>query len=186
MFSRILKELAGILGAVLVFFAVLGVFLWFSFGVAPHLLYKNTTDFSGKVAKDFYIALVELDTTNNKDKYSFRRLSDIESNPPDLSAYSYILPDTYSKIPSKGDTYYFKVLEVDAGMQLIEFSYGNTHSSWSVYRAFQDKIVPVSHRTDDPGLLIIMFILGIIAGHFIAGRSRRWMKRKLGIIEQST
>ena len=181
MFLRILKQLVGILGAILVFFAVLGVFLWFSFGAAPHLFYKNTTDFSGKVAKDFYIALVDLDTTNSKDKYSFRRLNDIESNPPDLSVYSYILPDTYSEIPSKGDTYHFEVLEEDSGTQLIELSYSNTHSSWSVYRAFQDKIVPVSHRTDDPGLMIIMLILGIIAGHFIAGRSRRWIKRKLGI-----
>ena len=59
-----------------------------------------------------------------------------------------------------GDLHRVTVLESQPEWQLVEYHYGNNHDSISRYRAFKDRIEPVSYRiTMHPGIFFSAIVL---------------------------
>lgn len=86
------------------------------------------------------------------------------------------LPAPAVELPG-GDTHKAIVLESQGDWQLVRYEYGNSFTSDSRYRAFADRVEPVSHRvTFHPGLLGAMLVLILLVGfaaHFI---DRLWAR----------
>ena len=74
-------------------------------------------------------------------------LAQVQSGDIDLTSVSFLLPQEVTNIhPDSGDMNEATVLERHPDWQLIEYRFGNTHNSTSLYRAFKDRIEPLSYR----------------------------------------
>lgn len=81
----------------------------------------------------------------------------------------------------EGDVSRVRVVEDHGQWQLIEYYYANTHSSISVYRAWEDRVQPVSYQmTSHVGLgfaaVTLFFGAGIAA--VLIGSVWRWLARR--------
>jgi hypothetical protein len=125
---------------------------------------KITGNFTENEARGFRIAAVKSmkDAKDAKGaEYIAYSLAQIQSGKVDLQAVSFLLPQDVTNVyPDSGDTNEATVLERHSDWQLVEYRFGNSHSSTSQYRAFKDRIEPVSYRiTMHMGLLFGAILL---------------------------
>ncbi len=130
------------------------------FAMTPEI----TGNFTEGQARGFRVAAVKLikDAKGAEGSdYMAYSLLQIQSGKVDLTSVSFLLPqDVVNVFPNSGDENRAIVLERHPDSQLIEYRFGNTHSSTSRYRAFKDRIEPVSYRiTMGMGLLFGAIIL---------------------------
>jgi hypothetical protein len=121
-----------------------------------------TGNFTERQERDFHVAAVNLAKGATPEPVS---LGQIKAGKVDMSSLSFLLPQGDIKVAVPGhDFHKVTVLERHADWQLVEYRYGNGHDSVSRYRAFRDRVEPVSYRvTLDPGLLFNAIVLLIPA-----------------------
>jgi hypothetical protein len=95
---------------------------------------------------------------------------------------TFLLPHGGARIPSAGDSYRFDVLEDHGSWQLVEVVFRNTHSSWSRYRAYADRVEPVSYRTDGSFSALLPMLVLIVAAFVLALWVARGVGRSLGVL----
>ena len=115
------------------------------FAAYPLLTPEETRDF-GRVQKEFRVLAL-------RDGKPFA--TSLATLPKDAT---YLLPaPVYELTP---DVHKVVVLESTAAWQLVQYEFDNTVSTISRYRAFRDRIEPVSHRmTFHPGLPVAFMLL---------------------------
>lgn len=132
--------------------------------------------------RSFRVAAVKAGTASNSPEYVTFTLAQLRKPGVDRSQVSFLLPEKAVQIPG-GDLHRATVLENHSSWQLVEYDFGNTHSSISRYRAYKDRVEPVSYRiTFHPGIVIwavILFVPALItaaavnwAWKYIAGKKR--------------
>lgn len=113
--------------------------------------------------RNFRVAALRLKPAPQEAKFVGYTLSSIRSGKVDPSAISFLLPNEPFEI-AQGDIHSVSVLERHAEWQLVEYRFANTYDSVSRYRAFKDRIEPLSYRiTMHPGVFIWAFLLLIPA-----------------------
>jgi hypothetical protein len=120
-----------------------------------------TGDFSAQTARSFSIAVVE----ETDDGYEYRRqtLQTIQEREPQLPALRYLLPEQRVTI-DVSDIHYATVIEDHGDWQLIEYDYSNTYMATSIYRAYADRIEPVSYQmTGSVGDAVMAMAVTVIA-----------------------
>ena len=124
-----------------------------------------TGPFNERQERDFHIAAAKLTKDSNDTTYVAFSLAQLKTGKVDLASVSFLLPEGNIKIDVSGhDLHKVTVLERHPDWQLVEYDYGNTHNSSSRYRAFKDRIEPVSYRiTMDMGLFFSAIVLLIPA-----------------------
>ncbi len=116
-----------------------------------------TDDFTGNTARIFSIATVISSQGGNQ--YRRTTLETVEARDEELPALVFLLPDKEITIDN-GDIHHVTVLEDHDDWQLIEFDYANTYIAKSIYRAYADRIEPVSFRmVSHAGQAMLAFIL---------------------------
>lgn len=134
----------------------------------PAMYFVVTPEFTGNFtesqARHFRVAAVKLikDAKGAEGSdYRAYSLLQLQSEKVDLASVSFLLPqDVVNVFPDSGDLNRATVLERHSDWQLIEYHFGNTHDSVSRYRAFKDRIEPVSYRvTGGVGLIFGAIVL---------------------------
>jgi hypothetical protein len=119
--------------------------------------------------RDFHVAVVRLDRNADEPPFAGYTIRFLKSGEVDPASISFLLPEGNIDIPG-GDAHTVTVLERHADWQLIEYRYGNSHDSTSLYRAFKDRIEPVSyHITMHPGVFLWAVIL-VFPAHLLGKR----------------
>ena len=90
---------------------------------------------------------------------------------------TFLLPAAGGIIPTSSDLHAYSILEDRGASQLIETRYRNTHAVWTRYEAWQDRIVPISQRTDG-GFLMIVPLGALFAAAWIAADKVQWALRR--------
>lgn len=135
-------------------------------------------DFSGRVAASFSVASVIV--YRGTMDFGRETLQRIEARSPNLPPLQFLLPQKEISIVH-GDFHRAKVIEDHGDWQIIEFYYSNTHNSTSRYKAYADRIEPISYLvTFSIGhmmLLIILvvpiYLLALLVTFVRNGRSRK-------------
>ena len=132
------------------------------------MYFASTPEIVGNLSESeerhFHVAAVRLKQGANESKFVGYSLQYLKSGKVDLVSVSFLLPEGIIDIPG-GDIHTVTVLERHPDWQLVEYGYGNTHDSVSRYRAFKDRVEPVSYRiTMHPGIFLWALILVIPAG----------------------
>jgi len=123
-----------------------------------------TGNFTERQERDFHVAAVSLSKDGNDANIVALSLAQLKAGKVDLASVSFLLPEGSIKVNIPSDLHKVTVLERHADWQLVEYQYGNTHDSTSRYRAFKDRIEPVSYRiTMDMGLFFSAIVLLIPA-----------------------
>lgn len=136
-----------------------------------------TGSFSEREERTFRVAAVKASGASGQREYVVYTLARLRQPGVDLSQISFLLPEKVVSIPG-GDLHRATVLEDHTSWQLIQYDFGNTHSSISRYRAFKDRIEPISYRvTFHPGIVISGFLLLIPA--LIAAALANWIGRAI-------
>lgn len=123
-----------------------------------------TGNFSESQERGFHVAAIKLIKDEGKARYASYPLSFIKAGKVDSATVSFLLPEDRIErsdidVPG-GDLHQVAVLERHPDWQLVEYRYGNTHDSISKYRAFTDRVDPVSYRvTSHPGLFLGAIVL---------------------------
>ena len=141
---------------------------------------EKTTDFTGRTARDFTVAGVITGHSNKEPKYRVFNLEYVNSGELDLTGVTFKLPSNSITI-NVGDIHRAEILEEHDGWQLVAFHYSNTRTSTSIYRAYDNRIEPVSYKlTSHLGqafsaiiLLIPALVLSAIITAFLNWRARR-------------
>ena len=90
----------------------------------------------------------------------------------------FLLPAAREVDVPGGDLHRATVTEKGADWQVVTYEFGNTISSTSRYRAFADRVEPISHRvTFHPGVLIMLVALTLPA--WLAALLAAWAWRRL-------
>ncbi len=152
------------------------------YGLCLIVLYFATTqtrteDFTGRIAHEFAIAAV---AGSDGGTYRVLNLERLNAGNIDLTDLSFLLPKKSITI-NAGDIHSAEVLEDHGDWQLIAFYYSNTRTSTSVYRAYQDRIEPISYRvTSSVGqflgaltLLVPALLLSIMIAAILNWRANR-------------
>ena len=123
---------------------------------------KVTEHFTEGQERDFHVAAINLTENANPVTVS---LAQLNAKQVDLSSISFLLPEGGININDQsGDLHMVTVLESHPDWQLVEYRYGNSHDSISRYRAFKDRIEPVSYQiTMHPGIFFSAIVLLIPA-----------------------
>jgi len=144
------------------------------FGVGVVALYFISTptvtdDFTGPAARNFTVAGIVTERSNGDAPYRVLNLERLNSDDFDSSGVTFLLPEPRITI-NVGDIHHAEILEDHGDWQLVQFDYANTRTSTAIYRAFADRIEPVSYRlTSSAGhfamavgwLLISLLLTGI-------------------------
>lgn len=114
-------------------------------------------NFSERQERDFHVAAI---TPKDPNPVAVS-LAQLKAGKVDLSSTIFLLPDGNIRMNVQGhDLHMVTVLERHPDWQLVEYHYGNTHDSISRYRAFKDRIEPVSYRiTMHPGMVLTAVVL---------------------------
>jgi hypothetical protein len=93
--------------------------------------------------RDFHIAAVKLNKSNDADYVSFT-LQSLKAGKADATSVSFLLPRDEVQFQAGGghDLHRATVVERHPDWQLVKYHYGNSHDSVSQYRAFKGP-----HRT---------------------------------------
>lgn len=131
------------------------------FAITPQV----TGNFTENEASDFHVVAIRLKKGANDSNYVPYSLARLMVEKVDSVSVSFLLPEDIIYIDDFGsDLHKVTVLEHYPDSQLIEYHYGNTHHSISTYRAFKDRIEPISYRvTMHPGILFGAIVLLIPA-----------------------
>jgi hypothetical protein len=136
--------------------------------------------FDERVNWDFTVAgFVTGEVTNNQ-RFRVLSLQQLNTGTADLTDITFLLPRPTVTI-NVGDIHRVEVLEFHDDWQLVAFHYSNTRTATAVYRAFADRVEPVSYRmTSSAGhlgyaavLLIPAFLLSRIIAGFLGWRAGR-------------
>lgn len=120
-----------------------------------------TGSFPDNVARNFSIAIVEEDTDGVV--YGRRTLESVLEGNAELRPYRYLLPEREITV-DVGDIHHATVLEDNGESQLIEFNYSNTYMATSIYRAYEDRVEPVSYQvTASVGDAMMLMALTVVA-----------------------
>jgi hypothetical protein len=123
----------------------------------------TTANFSENERKKFKVAAMRLSPAAGESRFLGVSLADIDSKKVDPASVSFLLPAGPIDI-RQGDLHEVVVLERHPDSQLVEYRYANTVNSDSRYRAYRDRVEPVSYRvTMHPGIFILAFVLVIPA-----------------------
>ena len=104
-----------------------------------------TGPFEDRDARLFMLAVVSHETADATTTYSAMSLAEYRDGALSTDTSGILLPDDDITI-NDGDSHHVQVIERHADWQLIEFSYSNTHTSVSRYRAFPDRVEPVYYQ----------------------------------------
>ena len=102
-----------------------------------------TDDFSAPTSRSFSIAIIK--ETDSGYTFGARKLETIRERDPELPSFQYLLPQEEITI-DVGDIHRARILEDHDDWQLVEFNYSNTYMATSIYRAYDDRIEPVSYQ----------------------------------------
>ena len=120
-----------------------------------------TEDFSEQTSRSFSVAIIE--ASNAGYEYGRRTLEVIRERDPELHSFSYLLPEQQITI-TVGDIHHATIIEDHGDWQLIEFNYSNTYIATSIYRAYEDRIEPVSYQmTSSVGDAMLAMAITIVA-----------------------
>lgn len=157
------------------------------FVVAATVLYfVSTPEVTGSLTegqeRDFHVAAASVVKDGNASEIVAVSLAQIKAGKVDLASVSFLLPQGDIKINAQSDYHKVTVLERHADWQLVEYRFGNTHDSTSRYRAFRDRIEPISYRiTADIGIFfsaLVLLVLTTIVSAIINAAWRRVAGRK--------
>jgi hypothetical protein len=150
-----MKHRVGCLIPIGLYFAVLVVGF---FVTRPPLI---TEDFPEQVVRSFSVAVVE--EADNGSNYERRTLEIIQERNTDSRPYRYLLPERNITIDN-GDIHHATVIEDNGASQLIEFNYSNTYMATSIYRAYEDRVEPVSYQmTSSVGDVMMAMVFTVVA-----------------------
>lgn len=141
---------------------------------------KQTEDFTGRTAHEFTVAGVSRSNQDAEVNYRVFNLERLNAGNIDLTDLTFLLPQESITI-NVGDIHSAEVLEDHDDWQLIAFYYSNTRTSTSIYRAYPDRIEPVSYRmTSSVGqffgaitLLVPALVLSILISAILNWRANR-------------
>jgi hypothetical protein len=162
---------------VLIFVAIYGVSLVGLYYVSTPTV---TDGFTGSVARNFTVAGIVAggDAIGQPYRvYTLERLNFVGLN---LDGVSFLLPKSNITI-NVGDIHRAKILEDHGDWQLVQFDYSNTRTSTSIYRAYADRIEPVSYRLTSSvthmSAVLLLFVIALVITGIITGvlnwRTRR-------------
>jgi len=165
---------------VLIFVAIYGVSLVALYYASTP---TETDDFTGSVARNFTVAGVVAGDDAIEQPYrvyTLERLKFVELNLDDVS---FLLPKPMITI-NVGDIHRAKILEDHGDWQLVQFDYSNTRTSTSIYRAYADRIEPVSYRLTSSFMhmfaVLLLFVIALVFTGIITAvlnwRARRALK----------
>ena len=138
----------------------------------------ETEDFSGRTAREFSIAAVSTDDSGEV-AYRSLNLEILNSGDYDTTNLSFLL-DQPSVTINVGDIHRAEVLEDHGEWQLVAFHYSNTRTSTSIYRAYPDRVEPVSYRlTSSVGhmFMAIIFLIPAFVVSWIIATIIAWRRR---------
>ena len=78
-------------------------------------------------------------------RYQVFNLEHVNSGELDLTELTFLLPSKSVTI-NVGNIHHAEVLEDHGDWQLVAFHYSNTRTSTSIYRAYKDRVEPVSYK----------------------------------------
>lgn len=120
-----------------------------------------TGDFSNVASRRFSIATVE--QVDGQHQYGRQTLESVLERNPASPSFGFLLPEEGVVIDT-GDIHRANVIEDHGDWQLIEFFYSNSHTSRSTYRAYADRIEPVSYQmTSSIGDVVMVVVLAVPA-----------------------
>lgn len=124
----------------------------------PPLISDN---FPEEVVNRFSVAIVEEGADGAV--YGRQTLQTVRERDSELPSFRYLLPERNITI-NVGDIHHATVLEDHGDWQLVEFNYSNTYMATSVYRAYEDRVEPVSYQmTSSVGDVMMAMAVTIIA-----------------------
>jgi hypothetical protein len=124
-----------------------------------------TDDFSGTTARRFSIAIVtEVDGDN---QYERRTLETLQESGREIPSFSFLLPEDRNIIVA-GDIHHVTVLEDHGDWQLIKFNYSNTYTATSIYRAYVDRVEPVSYQMNSSFADVVVVFAMIVPAYLLA------------------
>jgi len=145
---------------VLIFVAIYGVSLAALFFLSTP---TETNDFTGLVAENFTVAGIVAGGDAIEQPYRVFTLARMNSGELNQDGVSFLLPKPKITI-NVGDIHRARILEDHGDWQLVQFDYSNTRTSTSIYRAYADRIEPVSYRlTSSPMHMFAVLLLFVIA-----------------------
>ena len=116
------------------------VFVIFYFVTLPKPI---TDDFLNSAGRQFSVAVgLEIDGAT---EWRRMRLQTLHERDPELPRPLFMLAEPELQMDYE-NFYIVTVLEDHGDWQLLEFDYSNTYNSTSVYRAYADRIEPVSYQ----------------------------------------
>lgn len=162
---------------VFIFIAVYGVSLVALFVLSTP---TETDDFTGPAAGHFTVAGIVAGGDAIEQPYRVFSLARLNSGDLDLDGVSFLLPKPKITI-NVGDIHRAQILEDHGDWQLVQFNYSNTRTSTSVYRAYADRIEPVSYRLTSSPMhmfaVMLLFAVSLVITGIITGilklRARR-------------
>ena len=139
----------------------------------------ETDDFTGRTAREFAIAAVGANDAGNVE-YRALNLEILNADNYDTTNLSFLLPQASVTI-DVGDIHEAEVLEDHGDWQLVAFHYSNTRTSTSVYRAYADRIEPVSYRlTSSVGhvFMAVFLLIPALVATWIVSAIIAWRRRR--------
>jgi hypothetical protein len=155
------------------------------YGVSVIILYawstpKETTDFSGTTARHFTIAGIVTGDTVAGSPYRALQLEDVVSGDMDLEGITFLLPQPAITI-NVGDIHRAEITEDHGEWQLVTYYYSNTRTSQSVYKAYADRVEPVSYRVTSSAGQLAAFLMALVPAAIltsIIGSVLNWLARR--------
>jgi len=126
----------------------------------------ETEDFKGLTARNFTIAGIVTGKVTDNRPYRVLNLERLNAGELDLSGITFLLPQPTITI-NVGDIHRAEVLEDHGAWQLVAFHYSNTRTSTAVYRAYADRIEPVSYRLTSSVGHVFYAVLLLIPAAFL-------------------
>lgn len=117
--------------------------------------------FNEPVSRQFSVATVRMIGSDRE--YGRWVLAGVATRDASDAEISFLLPEPEITI-YVGDIHHASILEDHADWQLIEFNYSNTYMATSIYRAWADRVEPVSFQvTSSVGDVFLLFALTVVA-----------------------
>lgn len=136
--------------------------IYLTFLIGSYLLSTynaETREFTADVARKFFIAGYIKSNSPQDREYKMFSLEDLRSGDVNFSDITFLLPEKSITI-NTGDIHKAKILEDHGEWQLVAFNYSNTHTSTSIYRAYNNRVEPASYKmTSSVGLGFSAIIL---------------------------
>ena len=105
---------------------------------------EQTKDFTGRTAHEFTVAAFVTSNASEDDNYRVFNLERLNAGKLDLTDVTFLLPQA-SVTLYVGDIHSAEILEDHGEWQLVAFYYSNTRTSTSIYRAYRNRVEPVSY-----------------------------------------